>query len=275
MIVSRCKDRATQHELVPVVAGAVAEKETGFRGRIRIGPDIGQALCPIRLIDLQNGAGLPQLMRRPDRGGVLGDIEMEYPAAVVAEDHEHVEQAEGDCMHDEEVAGQDLLDMILQEGSPVLGWIGRSFRLVLGNGPSGHREAELGKFVADASAAPGGILRPQGPDQLPHVLAHRRSSRLVRFPAPVDPEALPMPAEDGVGLEDDEPVPPAMVQSAQATPEEAVPSTGNGFLRSRRHMSSCWRRARFSSTSSRRSPNNALAARPSTNSRILSTLQPP
>jgi hypothetical protein len=55
--------------------------------------------------------GLDQLARCPDGGGVIGDVEVEEFAAIVAEDDEDEEQAEGEGGDHEEVDGNDVVDV--------------------------------------------------------------------------------------------------------------------------------------------------------------------
>jgi hypothetical protein len=55
--------------------------------------------------------GLDQLARRPEGRGVVGDIEVEEFAAIVAEDDEDEEQAEGEGGDHEEVDGNDVVDV--------------------------------------------------------------------------------------------------------------------------------------------------------------------
>ncbi len=60
--------------------------------------------------------GLDQLARRPDGRGVIGDVEVEEFAALVAEDDEDEEKAEGEGGDNEEVDGDELSGMRGEKG---------------------------------------------------------------------------------------------------------------------------------------------------------------
>ena len=55
--------------------------------------------------------GLNDLAGGPDCGGMIRDVEMEELAAVMAEADEDEEQAEGDGRDNEEVDGDDVVDV--------------------------------------------------------------------------------------------------------------------------------------------------------------------
>jgi hypothetical protein len=61
---------------------------------------------------------LDQLARHPEGRGVLGNIDAKEFAAVVAEDDEDKEQAEGEGGDNEEVDGDELSGMRGEEGAP-------------------------------------------------------------------------------------------------------------------------------------------------------------
>ena len=69
---------------------------------------------------LGEGKGLPQLLSRPFRGRVGGNIEVQNAAAVMGQNQENVENLEVDRGHREEINRDQLLHMILKECPPTL-----------------------------------------------------------------------------------------------------------------------------------------------------------
>jgi hypothetical protein len=66
------------------------------------------------------GKSLDDLLRRPSRVRGIGHVEMHDSAAVMEQDHEYVEHAECRHGHDEEVDGDEVGDVVLEEGPPGL-----------------------------------------------------------------------------------------------------------------------------------------------------------
>src|SRR5207237_10544072 len=66
------------------------------------------------------GKGLPQLLDYPFRGCVGGHIEVENAALVIGQNEKHVKNLEADRGDGEEIDGDKLLDMILEEGAQSL-----------------------------------------------------------------------------------------------------------------------------------------------------------
>jgi len=66
------------------------------------------------------GERLADLLRSPCGRRGIGDVEVHDLAAMLQQDHEHVEQTEGRRPHDEEVNGGKVGDVVLEERSPSL-----------------------------------------------------------------------------------------------------------------------------------------------------------
>jgi len=95
------------------------------------------ARCPVI------GERLDDLLRSPCRRRRIGYVEVHDLAAILQQDHEHVEQTEGRRRHGEEVDGDKVRDVVLQERPPGLrGWL-RAPRHATRNGALRHIEAEL------------------------------------------------------------------------------------------------------------------------------------
>jgi hypothetical protein len=134
-----------------------------------------------------------------------------------------VEHAEGSRWHCEEVDGDDVLDVVVEEGSPALRWRLSPLGFVLGNGGVADADAELGELGLDAELAPGWV-------RVPHIADQRAQLGIDRGPsahgsalaAPVVAEAGPVPLHDGGGLDDVDGLVPVRPQLPQAEPKEAV-----------------------------------------------------
>ena len=111
------------------------------------------------------GERVHDLLGGPGSGRVVGDIDMQEFAAVMAEDDEAKEQPEGEGRDDEEVDGHYLRDVRLQEDAPTRrgGW--RRPAHVLGHREGGDLVAEEREFRVNAAAAPSGVVTGHAADQ--------------------------------------------------------------------------------------------------------------
>ena len=50
---------------------------------------------------------------------MLRDIEMQYPATIVAQDDKHKQHSEGRCWHGKEIERDELLRVILKKSAQV------------------------------------------------------------------------------------------------------------------------------------------------------------
>ena len=164
----------------------------------------------------------PQLVAGPLGGRVLGDVDVEDAAPSVAEDHEAVEDAEGDRRDREEVDAGSAAHVVLQEGAPCLRRRLLPPRHVLGNRGLGDGDAELEQLAVDSRRAPAGVLRGNATDERPQVGLGRGASGRARSPAPEEAEAEAVPADDGGGPQDGERVAPTGPEIREDDPEGAV-----------------------------------------------------
>ena len=107
--------------------------------------------------------GVHNLLGRPMRGGMLGDVEVDDASAMVSEhdeDEEHPQACGGDR---EEIEGNQVPDVIGQERAPRL----RGRRATLRNQPRdgalGHVDAELQELTVDSR----GVSRSRSPSACP------------------------------------------------------------------------------------------------------------
>src|SRR5881398_128356 len=95
--------------------------------------------------------------------------------------------------------------MIEKKRSPALRGRAPSSGHVLGNRGLVYIDSELEKLSMDARSAPEGICQAHFADQLPNFERHLRpADSSSRLPAPEQAETSPMPAQNGVGLDDRE-----------------------------------------------------------------------
>ena len=102
---------------------------------------------------------LPELLDRPFRRGMSGDIVMEDSTGAQFHDYKYVQGAECGRDHDEEVTGDDHLGMVTDETQPTLLWIARAYRstraqvLSHSAGRNPYSEFQL-QFVGNAFLSP-------------------------------------------------------------------------------------------------------------------------
>ena len=85
-------------------------------------------------------------------------------------------------------------------------------------------DAEFEQFAVDARRAPEWILPAQLADQFPSILRNRRPAGLAvaDLPGPEQSEALPVPGDHGLWVDDHEGGPPVTPSPAQPSPEKPV-----------------------------------------------------
>src|SRR5215467_10970159 len=127
-------------------------------------------------------------------------------------DHDHVDQPKRCCHNDKEVGGDDGLRVIAHESHPALGRVRRAprgLRNIASNRPRRNLNSDFQQeFVGDALLAPCGIVRRHFNNQLLQVGRHTWTATGSRFPFPKHSEPAAVPANQCVGLDDREGVPP-------------------------------------------------------------------
>jgi hypothetical protein len=109
--------------------------------------------------------GFSHLMREPELGRILGDIEVNDPSAVVTDDDQAVEQPERRGRNDEHVDGHGVAHVVAQEAAPGRGGDLGPPGYVSADGGLAHNDTELEQFAVDAGRAPEGIGRAYLADQ--------------------------------------------------------------------------------------------------------------
>ena len=154
--------------------------------------------------ELVEGKCLPQLLPRPLRGWVGGHIEVKNATTIVGQYQEHVKDLEAYGRHGEEIDGNQLLDVILQECAPGLRRRLAKAHHVFADAALPDVDAEFEKFTVDARCTPTGILSAHSADQSSDFTGDGWSSSLAPpdLPGPEEPKASAMPSKDRIGLND-------------------------------------------------------------------------
>jgi hypothetical protein len=87
--------------------------------------------------------GLAELLGGPEGGRMRGDRDMNDAATLMGQDDQHEQQSICDSLHDEEIGGRDLIDVIGEERAPSLGRRAPVASHVSGHGRLTDVDAEL------------------------------------------------------------------------------------------------------------------------------------
>jgi hypothetical protein len=100
------------------------------------------------------GEGVPELLSDPRCRRVGGDRGVDDASTVMPQDHQHEEEPERDCGHDEQVGGHDLAGVIREERPPGLRRWARMPTQVFRDGRLTDGNAELLQFAVDSRRTP-------------------------------------------------------------------------------------------------------------------------
>src|SRR5207237_3520357 len=114
----------------------------------------------------------------------------------------------------------------------------------------------------DARRSPEGIGEGHGADELCDLAVDGRSPGPAApgLPVPECAEALPVPANHGLGANHIERLAPPRPPLREPYPEESIEGPNRGRFERRRSRTSCCRSAKFSRTRSMRAPSAAPRA---------------
>ncbi len=127
---------------------------------------------------------------------------MNDAAGLELDNDEDVDRPKQEIMHDRDVTAPDVSGMVLQESGPGL----TRFLAYLGHVPLDgafvYLDAQLQQLTSDTFGAPQWVIAGYLFDEVNSILGDPRFSVLrLRFASPVVMEELPMPAEQGIGLD--------------------------------------------------------------------------
>lgn len=152
---------------------------------------------------------LAKLLLGPVCRGMRGGIEVGNPASSHLHRYKHIENAKASRHDDKEIAGQDRLDMIPHEGHPALrrNPFPRPLaaRHVPSDGPGRKLNPQFEKeFGGNEFFSPERMLLSHSPDQRSYLLPQPWPTARPRFPTPEETEALSMPTDKGLRLDDNQ-----------------------------------------------------------------------
>src|SRR5215472_16304820 len=132
-----------------------------------------------------------------------GHIEVEDATPVMGQDQKYIKDLETESGHGEEVDGDQLLGMILQEGAPGLRRRPAGAHHVLTYAALPDVDAEFEQLTVDAGCTPT-ILSTHLANQVSKLAGNHGSSRLAaaHLPGPEQAKAGTMPGHDGLGSDD-------------------------------------------------------------------------
>src|SRR2546425_1030606 len=151
-------------------------------------------------------------------------VEVHDLAAMMQQDHEHVEHSEGGSRHDKEVDGNEVGEVVLEERAPSLRRRFRATRHQPGDASLRDVKTELEQFAVDAWRAPERIRERHRAHEFRNLRADRRSthSPATGLPSPESAEALPVPANYGLRAYEMESPAPSRPPVREAQPEGAI-----------------------------------------------------
>src|SRR3984893_13204086 len=131
-------------------------------------------------------------------------IAVDNATPVMGQHQKHVKDLETDRGHSEEVDGDQLLGVILQEGAPGLRRRLAAAHHVFAHAALTDVDAEFEQFAMDAGRTPTGILPAHLADQISDLERNDRSSGLAapHLPGPEQSKAGTMPGYDRFWLDD-------------------------------------------------------------------------
>src|SRR5260370_19464331 len=124
------------------------------------------AVAPQIVRELFKGKCLPQLLSRPLCGRVGGRIEVKHATAVMGQHQNHVRNLETDGGQGEEVDGDQMLSVILQECAPGLRRRLAAGHHVFADAALTDIDAQLEQLTVDSWSTPRGIPPAHLPDQI-------------------------------------------------------------------------------------------------------------
>ena len=155
---------------------------------------------------------------------------MQNATPVMGQNQKHVKDLKTDRGHGEEIDGDQLLGVILQECAPGLRRRLAAAHHVFADAALTDVDAEFEQFAVDTWSTPSGILLAHLADQISDLARNERSSGLAapHLPGPEQTKAGTMPGYDRFWLDDGQRRAPAAPEARQTDPQQAVPEVNFG-----------------------------------------------
>ncbi len=192
--------------------GRAQDRDAAGRSDPREGrPELAVVVADQIARALAEGGGLAPLLGDPGVGRVARRADMDDPARGQFDDEEGEDRPEQGVRHRQEVAGPDVRGVGAQEGRPGLppwSWGGGHGQVRL-DGTLGHADAQLPELAPDPLRPPERVVGGHPPDQGDGLCRERRATRpRARLPPPERAEPGTLPAQQGLGLDDQQGLPP-------------------------------------------------------------------
>ena len=162
------------------------------------------------------------------------DVEVQDAPAVMMDDEEAVQEAEGNCGHGEEVHGRDGFAVIVKKGEPpsCRFWVSGCPLHPARDGSLRYIETHHEKLAMNPRSIPSWVLGHHSEYQIADFLCELiPASSFSRSgdQAPVQAEARAMPADHGLGSDDDESLLQSGPEPAREHPKDFVQRAELGF----------------------------------------------
>ena len=133
-----------------------------------------------------------------------GHVEVNNAPPVMGQHQKHAQDLETKGGHGEEVDGDQLREVIVQEGTPGLRGQPAAAHHVFADAALSDVKTEFEQLAVDAGCAPQGILPAHLADQVPDLAGNHRSSGLAaaHLPGPKPAKAGTMPGHARFWLDD-------------------------------------------------------------------------
>jgi hypothetical protein len=117
--------------------------------------------------------------------------------------------------------------VVLQEGPPTLRRRSSVSHQILTHRRFADFNSEFQQLAMDLRRTPEWVLATHSPDELAYVLRHGRSSTstMATLPSPEQTKSLPLPANDGICLQDHQHSPPFRPTPGEQSPKPTICGT--------------------------------------------------
>jgi predicted alpha/beta hydrolase len=148
-------------------------------------------------------------------------IEVKNATTVMGQYQKHIKNLETNRGYSEEINGDYLRGVILQESAPALERRLAAAHHVFTDAALADVDAEFEQLAVDARCAPTRVLPAHPADQIPELARNDRSPRLAaaHLPGPEQAKAGAMPSHDRFWLDDGEHRTPISPEAGQTDPQ--------------------------------------------------------
>lgn len=150
---------------------------------------------------------------------MCGYRDVDYTTTLMSQDNQHEQQPIRHGAYDEEVGGHNLVDVISEECSPGLRWRTSVARHVSRDRGLADIDAELQKFAVDSWRASERVGFRHAANQSADIRRNGRPTAPPAFPDPEEPEALTVPGEDRLRLDDSDGCAPVIPDLREPDPQ--------------------------------------------------------